>query len=248
MTTTKNSSTWKFWPYMGVVVGLGLSLAANVAAARLNGAHPGWVEIAAAGVPPLAVFGSIETITRTPWDNSRAAKIVKWSILAVAVPAAIVSYIHLVHLVVNGHGDFHADPTTWIVGLLTPFMIDGWLVVSTGALLVAKRKVEAVVDTDKDAELNRLSSLLEDQVAEIARMDALLAEKDVPPVPQPVITAPRPTRAIGDPLRDRWDAEGRTWDLDRVQKELTAAGRNGDLRPAREVLRRWTAWAAKEGN
>jgi hypothetical protein len=97
-----------------------------------------------------------------------------------------------------------------------------------------------IFDEGAQQEAERLRLLVEQMRAEI---DALQVQPEQPEVEASRPKAISPRRGGQDPLRDVWDANGRTWDLARVQKELTAAGRNGELRPAREVLRRWNKWA-----
>lgn len=137
------TTTGRVWGYIGVFTGLSVSLAGNVAATYLNDAKPDKVDILAAGLPPFAVFIAIELLSRNPWRNAPTwgPLVQKVVAIGVAPPAAIISFIHLVHLTIDGKTE---DPFAWAVAILTPLMIDGLLVGSTAALLLPKNPASVV--------------------------------------------------------------------------------------------------------
>jgi hypothetical protein len=150
----------RFWGYVSVLVALGVSLAGNVTAAYLHApalpqlpvpfvnaeavaqADPTWVDIGIAGLPPLAAFLLIELANHNPWaDTKWGPRVVSVLLWVVAPASAVVSFIHLVSVVMHGK---NADITTWegrlnwITAILTALLIDGLMFGGTAALLLPK--------------------------------------------------------------------------------------------------------------
>jgi hypothetical protein len=150
----------RFWGYVSVLVALGVSLAGNVTAAYLHApalpqlpvpfvnaeavaqADPTWVDIGIAGLPPLAAFLLIELANHNPWaDTKWGPRVVSVLLWVVAPASAVVSFIHLVSVVMHGK---NADVTTWegrlnwITAVLTALLIDGLMFGGTAALLLPK--------------------------------------------------------------------------------------------------------------
>ena len=90
------------WPYAGLILGGGVSVAANVAHSYVPppAAAPGWAPspgaVLLAAFWPAAVFVAVEILARAHWADGRHWVLVRWGGLApVAVVAAVVSYRHL---------------------------------------------------------------------------------------------------------------------------------------------------------
>jgi hypothetical protein len=214
-------SAGRIWAYIGIAVGLGISLAGNIAATHLDGAKPSSVDIAAAGVAPIAVFIAIEVLSRNPWPDQRRWTNIKWAFSMIVGPAAaIVSFIHLAELTMDGHET--SDPVAWTVALLTPLMIDGLLVGCTAALLIPAQEAE------------RPTPLAEEAPAPEALIEImpLAAQAALEPATKP---ARRALPAMG--LRARWLAE--QWDDERALKEITAENPDRNEKAVRMVLYRW---------
>jgi hypothetical protein len=149
----------RFWGYVSVLVALSVSLAGNVTAAFLKerptpslpfpyvdravqmAADPTWVDIGIAGLPPLAAFLVIELANHNPWAGTKWGPTVLKVLLIVVAPAsAVVSFIHLVSVVMH---DKVADTTpegllNWSTAVLTALLIDGLMFGGTAALLLPK--------------------------------------------------------------------------------------------------------------
>jgi len=171
----------RFWGYNGVLIALSVSLAGNLAAAYLHNEDPSWVELSFAGIPPLTAFLSIEIVNHNPWADEKWGPWVRRILLGVVAPAsAIVSFIHLVTVVMEGRTQTGwLGGLNWLTAVLTALLIDGMMFGGTAALLIkpkAKPADTPLVLTavpDWRAEFARKEADLE---ATIERMNAQIAE------------------------------------------------------------------------
>jgi hypothetical protein len=121
-------SSGRAWARFGFAVGVGASLAANVAHSFIHKSPPAGAIIAAA-FWPVALLIALEVISRVEWPDAR-----KWFLLrygglsAVAGIAAIISYRHMAGLL----GSYGEDPFSAHIG---PLAVDGLMVVCSAALL-----------------------------------------------------------------------------------------------------------------
>ncbi|MGC5662737.1 DUF2637 domain-containing protein [Micromonospora sp. WMMD723] len=136
------------WAYVGVILGGVVSIAANIAHTYLpkspHGAPAGWVPdpgwspsplaVALSVFWPVALFVTVEILTRIPWGNGASSVFARVAgVLPVAVVAAVVSYRHLSGLLAH----FGEDPLTIAIG---PLAVDGLMVMASAALLVTSRR------------------------------------------------------------------------------------------------------------
>jgi len=132
----------RFWGYVSVLVALGVSLAGNVTAAYLHSPDPTWVDIGIAGLPPLAAFLLIELANHNPWDDAKwGPRVVSVLLWVVAPASAVVSFIHLVSVVMhNRNSDIGTwdGRLNWLTAVLTALLIDGLMFGGTAALLLPK--------------------------------------------------------------------------------------------------------------
>jgi hypothetical protein len=241
--TTKRANTtkrakWKIVPYLGLVLGIGASLWANIQSEDIQGAHPHTVDYMMGALPPLFAFISALALDVTPWAGSKIAKSIKIMVIVSASASAIISATHLIRLVTNNQPGIHEDPWIYLVAWLTPLMIDLFLAGMTGILLVGGEKAEKVSPQEIHLQQQNgaLLASLENAMARIADLEVKVT---VLPERQAAVTG---VRRGNDSVKTLWLLDrqaGIEWDLPRLQAELVAAGRNGEVRPAREVLRRW---------
>lgn len=124
------------WAYTGAILGITVSVTANIAHARIP-THPHAGAVAFAALWPLFLFVTIEIMARTPWPNLHRWKWVRFGGLSVvAVVAAIVSYRHQAGLLAF----YGEDGLTTIIG---PLAVDGLLLTATGALIATSRTRQA---------------------------------------------------------------------------------------------------------
>ncbi|HEY3503736.1 MAG TPA: hypothetical protein VGN37_13245 [Actinocatenispora sp.] len=123
------------WAYIGVALGGGVSIAANIAHSYIPPARAGtgWSPEPGAVVSsvfwPIALFVALEILTRIPWPTGRGWKFLRFGgLLPVALVAAVVSYRHLSGLL-DHYGE---DSLTVVIG---PLAVDGLMTMATGALL-----------------------------------------------------------------------------------------------------------------
>ncbi|MEU7617046.1 DUF2637 domain-containing protein [Micromonospora rifamycinica] len=150
ITTTPTAArpSGRGWAYTGVILGGVVSIAANVAHTYLpnppGGAPAGWVPgpgwspsplaVALSVFWPVALFVTVEILTRIPWGNGASSVFARVAgVLPVAVVAAVVSYRHLSGLLAH----FGEDPLTIAIG---PLAVDGLMVMASAALLVTSRR------------------------------------------------------------------------------------------------------------
>lgn len=251
----------RFWGYVSVFIALGVSLAGNVTAAYLHqdevnpNVEPSWVDVGFAGLPPLAAFLVIELANHNPWKNTDwGPKVLNVLLVVIAPGSAIVSFIHLVTVVVHGRATDWTTPEgilTWVTAVLTALLIDGLMFGGTAALLLPEKRQEGL-----EAPQARPGGA----VAGLAKGPATTAlpkpaVSQGPPRPvlsrQPVLKAtlaqqqegPKKYRAHEHPLWDRWHADllaGSPWSSETMVKEMkVATGRDLSRRAAAEQIRRW---------
>lgn len=130
--------TGRHFAYLGVGVGLVVSVAANVAHAASADKASVW-SLGMSGFWPVALFIALEVLTRTTWQaGSRAVVVARVGVGVVAVVAAVISYWHLHGLLVAFKEEAHL---AW----LGPLAIDGLMAVSASALLTGQ--MTPVTDT-----------------------------------------------------------------------------------------------------
>jgi hypothetical protein len=171
------------WPYAGLALGGGVSVAANVAHSYVPppSAASGWTPspgaVLLAAFWPAAVFVAVEIMARAQWAAGRRWVLVRWGGLApVALVAAVVSYRHLAGLL-DYYGE---DAVTVAIG---PLAVDGLMIVSTGALLAMSPRGNVAADliptAVSTAAVDRVEPL--DSTQRIDRSDRA-AERGLQPV------------------------------------------------------------------
>lgn len=159
--------------YCGVLVGLSISVAANVMHARVDSRAPWWAPYLAAAWP-LLLFLALEVLTRTVWADGRGVKVARAGVAVVASVAAALSYWHLRGLLVTAGEDAWA-------ALLGPLAIDGLMAVSAAALLNGEADRSPVAEAEPAA-----------PVAPAPAAGAELAPATVEPAPASVGADPAP--------------------------------------------------------
>ncbi|MEU1756980.1 DUF2637 domain-containing protein [Micromonospora matsumotoense] len=147
-TPTTGRPSGRGWAYVGVILGGVVSIAANIAHTYLPNPpddapagwapDPGWspspLAVALSVFWPVALFVTVEILTRIPWGNGASSVFARVAgVLPVAVVAAVVSYRHLSGLLAH----FGEDPLTIAIG---PLAVDGLMVMASAALLVTSRR------------------------------------------------------------------------------------------------------------
>ncbi len=127
------------WAYTGVVLGGGVSIAANITHTFVPPpGHPaGWspepMAVVFAMSWPVFLFVAVEILARTPWPRLWNWTLLRWlGLTPVALVAAFVSYRHLSGLLAH----YGEEPLAALTG---PLAVDGLMVVATGALLATGR-------------------------------------------------------------------------------------------------------------
>jgi hypothetical protein len=140
------------WAYGGLLLGGGVSIAANVAHSYVppSGAGAGWAPHGGAVVSavfwPVLLLVAVEVMARTPWPGGRQSLALRFAGLPpVALVAALVSYRHMTGLL-SFYGE---DPLTAALG---PLAVDGLMVMATGALIATSpaRTPHTALDTRPD--------------------------------------------------------------------------------------------------
>lgn len=120
---------------LSLVVGIGASVAANVAHA-----HPQIGPRLTAGIVPAALWLVVEMIARVDWKPGRRWILGRWiGAGAVASVAAVASYVHQREL-------FHRYGETWLTASIIPLAIDGLLLVASTALAGMRSEVPAAAE------------------------------------------------------------------------------------------------------
>ena len=142
----KAASPGEVWAYIGVCVGLAVSVAANVVHAADDPKATGFALILAA-FWPLCLFLAIEVLARTTWADGWQVKLARAAVVLVAAVAAVVSYLHLHGLLIKVGEDA-------LPALLGPLAIDGLMAVCAAALLnkAPKDAPEPEPDPEPDPE------------------------------------------------------------------------------------------------
>jgi hypothetical protein len=236
----------RVFAYAGVAAGLAASLAGNLASARIlkPGEELSLVDWGLAGLPPLFVYLAIEVAARNPWSGTPWALPVRRAMLwGLAPSAGIISFVHLVHLGMDGKAwEVHPPGRAvdwvavlnWVPALLLPVVIDGLLVGSAAALLLPKNPAMASASEGGPA--------VEPPRAESVPGPAELVSTERParsrPAPKPKVAGRRVEHpAFAQFLRDA--EEGRRWSTGDMKRALAAHGQNVNDNAARAQLSRW---------
>jgi len=123
----KRLPTGRLFAYIGVCVGLGISIAANFAHATAHKGAPSWAPYLSASWP-LLLFLALEILTRVQWSG-RGVWVARAGVAVVAVVAASLSYSHLRDLLIHQAGE-----AVW-AATIGPLAIDGIMAISAAALL-----------------------------------------------------------------------------------------------------------------
>jgi hypothetical protein len=132
-------STGKAWASVAFLLGVAVSVAANVGHTwYIPGAgRPPLGAQAAAAFYPLALLLVVEILARVPWPSSALWGAARYGgASAVAIVAAVVSYRHMSALLA-AYGE---DALTAMIG---PLAVDGLMVVASFALLAIGRQTHA---------------------------------------------------------------------------------------------------------
>lgn len=133
-------STSRAWAYIGLAVGGGASVAANIAHSYVppSGAADDWTPrtgaVIVAGLFPVLLLITVEILARTNWQRGFWAAAFRYlGVLPVMIVAAVVSYRHMYGLLAF----YGEDPIATTLG---PFAIDGTMLVATCALLADRAR------------------------------------------------------------------------------------------------------------
>lgn len=207
----------KRWAYSGVVLGGGVSVAANIAHSFVppEGAAPGWGPhfgaVALAAFWPAALFVAVEILARVGWPDQRRWSLLRWGgLVPLALVAAVVSYRHLSGLL----GFYGEDGVTVAFG---PLAVDGLMVVSTTALLALAgtsrvQEVHEVVADPEPAVTQEVHEPVHVEVHEPVTPDPLTQAKAVLDQAQP------PALAL---VQDETDVH--VWIRSQIDEGLTRA-------------------------
>ncbi len=258
----KRTTIGRFWGYTSVFIALGVSLAGNVTAASLHGRQPDWVDLGFAGIPPLAAFLSIEIVNHNPWDGTAWGPRVRKVLLGLVAPAsAVVSFIHLVSVVVADR-ETGANPEgviTWITAVLTALLIDGLMFGGTAALLLPAQgparkttptaAIEAYPNWREEIRLALATSAAPPVVVEAPKpvRKATPRPPKAPKVPKALVVPGRQRYAPREhPLWAAWSAE-RPWTPERMVEQMRAVmGREISTAAAATMIARWEAVLDKD--
>jgi len=139
MTTNIVNTRGRGWAYIGVLVGGGISIAANIAHSFVPppGAPTDWAPQPGAVIGsmfwPILLFVAVEILVRVAWPQGFWYALLRLGgLLPVAGVAALVSFRHL-----SGLLAFYGEDA--VVSFWGPLAIDGLMVMATAALLVTGR-------------------------------------------------------------------------------------------------------------
>jgi hypothetical protein len=244
----------RFWGYVSVAVAMGVSLAGNLQAARLQtpDVPPTLVEYAFAGLPPLVAFGSIELVNHNRWEDAPWGKYIVRVLMGVVAPgSALVSFVHLATVSLDASG-ITLDGTVdkylhWGTSILTALLIDGLVVGGTAALLLPKEAPETPIPATP-LPITDLRGALEqavhEQMAALAAVSQvpvnLLPDPPLPDPPKPRVRTPKP-RVGPAALYDDWITDGRTWDSKALARKAYGVEEPTEamLSTCRSTLSRW---------
>jgi len=137
---TRTKVPGRGWAYTGIILGGGVSVAANYAHSFIPPANApaGWTPepgaVISAIVWPFFLFIAIEILARTAWPAGRGWRALRWGgLLPVALLAAFVSYRHLSGLLAH-YGE------EALVVIFGPLAVDGMMAMATGALIATGRR------------------------------------------------------------------------------------------------------------
>jgi hypothetical protein len=151
-----------------------------------------WLRVPAAVLWPVFTFLGIEVLVRIIWERSFTHRLARNMVLFPAVPAAIVSYEHLYSLL-GLMGE------RWFIQFIGPLAIDGTMIGMTMVLLFTRQLPPAPVapeDSNVDAELERLSTLLEQQEHETEQIVSWTEPEPITPEAVAAATLRKPVRII----------------------------------------------------
>ena len=243
----KAPAAGRAWAYLG----LGVSLAANVQAAYIDNDDPGWVTLMMAGLPPAAVFVAIEVLARNRWPEGTPWRRTKrFGTYGLAVSGAVVSYVHLVHLMVHDRGiDLQAltlsTASALLVAVLTPLIPDGLLGLCTGALLIDRHQTPGS-DLALREVRERVVTVPVVVEREVVREIPVPGPERIVYVPRPAVPNPvprqQPARLPEHPLYAAFRAaheSGVGWSNERMLKELQTLNPATTEPAARAMANRW---------
>lgn len=146
----RNPQPGRSWSTFGFAIGIGASIAANVAHSYVRPAHApaGWAPqpgaIVAAAFWPIALVISIEVISRVQWPHRWYWALIRYvGLSAVALIAAVISYGHLSALM-RFYGE---DSLSSTIG---PLAVDGLMVVCSGALLAIGENIRRAAESPRE--------------------------------------------------------------------------------------------------
>ncbi|EXG79166.1 hypothetical protein [Cryptosporangium arvum] len=142
------------WAYVALVLGGGVSIAANVAHSFIPPAAPegtadpvAWAAqwspepgaVLLSVVWPVFLFIAVEVLAKPSWPSGRWWRVLRFGgMLPVAAVAAIVSYRHL-----SGLLEHYGEDTVTVA--LGPLAVDGLMAMATGALIATAHRAAVVV-------------------------------------------------------------------------------------------------------
>ena len=141
MTTRDALTAGRGWVKLGIILGGGVSVAANIAHSFIPPAgspatwHPQPGAVFFAMVWPVFLFIAIEILVKPAWPHEWYWQILRWvGLLPVALVSGLVSYRHLSGLLAY-YGEDH------IVSMLGPIAVDGVMAMATGALIAINANI-----------------------------------------------------------------------------------------------------------
>jgi hypothetical protein len=129
-----NPTSGRLWARAGFWFGIFTSISGNVAHSYIQ-PDPPLGAVLSSGFWPLALLISLEVIARVSWPRGRWWAVTRYGgLTAVALIAAIVSYLHMSALL-----SFYGED--WLTAVIGPLAPDGLLVVCSVALLAIAENV-----------------------------------------------------------------------------------------------------------
>jgi hypothetical protein len=166
------------WARVGFWVGVGASVAANIAHAFIADS-PSWLLLLFAALPPFALLVGIEVIAQVRWRPVWYQYVIRWGAVgSVAGIGGVVSYDQM-------REALHAHGASGVGSILLPLMIDGLMTVCSAALLT-------IGDNVRRAERAELPLVLP---AEVVPAEPVAKTPQVPAVVEPKPAAVKPARA-----------------------------------------------------